>query len=71
MSRVAIRQAAFDALASPIGSVASAKNLNAKGELHVWLEPNVVNRLTALGGVGESFSDVILRLVEAGDACGL
>ena len=29
---------------------------------YVWLAPNVVNRLRAMRGPGESYSDVILRL---------
>ena len=33
----------------------------------VWLAPNVVNRLRAMRGPGESYSDVILRLVATGD----
>jgi predicted CopG family antitoxin len=34
------------------------------GERFVWLAPGVINRLKAMRGSGESFSDVILRLVE-------
>jgi hypothetical protein len=34
------------------------------GEWLVWLERSVVNRLRALRGPGESYSDVILRLIE-------
>ena len=34
------------------------------GQCFVWLEPEVVNRLRAMRGPGESYSDVILRLVE-------
>ena len=32
-----------------------------KGEVRIWLEPRVVDKLTALRGKGESYSDVILR----------
>jgi hypothetical protein len=32
----------------------------AKGDVHIWLEPHVVNQLRRLRGPGESFSDVIL-----------
>jgi hypothetical protein len=73
MIKIAITVGAFDALAStlPIGSVASAKNFDAKGEFHVWLEPAAVDRLRFLRGAGESFSDVILRLVETEGGCGL
>jgi hypothetical protein len=37
---------------------------DANGERLIWLEPHVLNRLRALRGPGESYSDVILRLVE-------
>jgi hypothetical protein len=37
------------------------------GEGYVWLEPNVVNRLGAMRGPGESYSEVIIRIA-AGDA---
>ena len=46
---------------------------NERGERLIWLEPTVVNRLEAMRGPGESYSDVILELVaHAGneaDAC--
>ena len=73
MIKIAITAEAFDALAStlPLGTVAYEKNLDAKGECHVWLEPMVVDRLRFLRGPGESFSDVILRLVETEGGCGL
>jgi hypothetical protein len=32
------------------------------GERLIWLAPNVLNRLRAMRGPGESYSDVILRL---------
>ena len=38
---------------------------NESGERYVWLAPNVVDRLTALRGLGESYSDVILRVAKA------
>jgi hypothetical protein len=64
--RISITLAAFGAIAStlPLGSVSFEQDLNAKGERFVWLAPNVVDRLTAMRERGESFSDVILRLVE-------
>ena len=37
---------------------------NAKGERLVWLETAAVDRLAGLRGPGESYSDVILRLVD-------
>ena len=33
----------------------------------MWLEPNVVDRLMAMRGTGESYSDVIVRLVASGE----
>jgi hypothetical protein len=37
---------------------------DARARQRVWLEPRVVDRLRYLRGPGESYSDVILRLVE-------
>ena len=34
------------------------------GERLIWLEPRIVDKLSALRGPGESYSDVILRLAE-------
>jgi hypothetical protein len=35
---------------------------NERGERYVWLAPNVVDRLAAMRGPQESYSDVILKL---------
>jgi hypothetical protein len=40
-------------------------NRDAGGDLHIWLDPRVLDRLKALRGPGESYSDVILRLAKA------
>jgi hypothetical protein len=66
MVRIAISQAAFDAIAKtlPFGSVGYENKLNERGERLIWLEPGVVDRLWALRGPGESYSDVILRLAK-------
>jgi hypothetical protein len=66
MVRISISQAAFDAVAAtlPLGSMAFEPELNAKGERLVWLEPPVIDRVTAMRQPGESYSDVILRLIE-------
>ena len=68
MIRIAISQAAFDALAStlPLGSVSFENNTNERGERYVWLDRAVVDRLRALRGAGESYSDVILRVAVEG-----
>jgi hypothetical protein len=49
------------------GSVSFENKINGRGERYVWLEPRVVDRLRALRGPGESYSDVILRLAGRGD----
>jgi hypothetical protein len=54
MIRIAISQAAFDAIAGmlpfPLGSVSYENASNAKGERYVWLDPKVVEHLRALRG---------------------
>jgi hypothetical protein len=66
MVRIAISQAAFDAIAETLalGSVGYENATNEKGERLIWLDRSVVDRLRSLRGPSESYSDVILRLVE-------
>ena len=68
MVRIAITEAAFDAITKtlPLGSAGYENKVNEKGERLIWLEPSVVDRLRAMRGPGESYSDVILRLAEEG-----
>ena len=68
MIRIAISEAAFQAIASTmtLGSVGYEAAVGANGERLIWLAPNVVDRLKALRAPGESYSDVILRLAKAG-----
>jgi predicted CopG family antitoxin len=40
------------------------EELSSTGQCFVWFEPPVIDRLTAMRQTGESYSDVILRLVE-------
>jgi hypothetical protein len=65
--RIAINVEAFDAITStlPLGSVGYENKVNEKGERLIWLDHAVVARLRATRGSDESYSDVILRLVEA------
>ncbi len=49
---------------APARIIGYEARLNAKGERLIWVEASVVDRLAALRGPGESYSDVILRLVE-------
>jgi hypothetical protein len=66
MIRIAITAEAFDALAAtlPLGSVSFERHPADDGQRLVWLDRSVVARLRALLRPGESYSDVILRLVE-------
>ena len=64
MVRIAISQAAFDTIARtmPFGSVNFEAGVDDNGERYIWLPRAVVDRLAAMRGPGESYSDVILRL---------
>ena len=66
MIRIAITPAAFEAISAtlPLGSVGFEREPDAKGERQIWVEAAVVDRLAAMRGPGESYSDVIMRLVE-------
>jgi hypothetical protein len=56
MIRIAIGQAAFDAIAAtiPLGSVAVEPALDGKGEVHIWPEERWLDKLKAMRGPGES-----------------
>ena len=64
MVRIAISVEAFEAIARtlPLGSMGYDPQLNEKGERLIWLEAAMVDRLGAMRGPGESYSDVILRI---------
>jgi hypothetical protein len=70
MIRIAITPAAFEAIAAtlPLGSAGYENQTNERGERYATsgLAPNVVDRLTFLRGLGESYSDVIMRLAKQG-----
>ncbi len=68
MIRIAISQAAFEAIAKTLpGSVNYENATNEKGERLVWLEYGVVDRLRSLRGPGEDYSDVSLRIAAEGE----
>jgi hypothetical protein len=68
MVRIAITQAAFDAIVkTPLGSVGYENATNEKGERLIWLERRMLDKLNSYRRAGESYSDVILR-VAAEDA---
>ena len=64
MVRIAISQAAFEAIAStlPLGTVGYENKTNERGEKLIWQDHSVVARLRAMRGPGERYSDVILRI---------
>ena len=63
MVRIAISQRAFDSIVATLPSNVGFENKRAEnGDVYVWLPPDVIAKLTALRGRGQSYSDVILRL---------
>jgi hypothetical protein len=64
MVRMAISQAAFDATCATLalGSVGYENKIDENGQRLIWLDRGVVDRLRSLRGLGESDSDVILRI---------
>ena len=68
MIRIAISAGAFDAIARtlPLGSVGYEAEPDAKGEMHIWIDDRQADKLAAMRGPGESYSDVILRIAGLG-----
>lgn len=65
MIRLAISPAAYRAIAATLASSVGVEPQRApNGDYFIWLDPAVVNRLAAMRGPGESYSDVILRLAK-------
>jgi hypothetical protein len=65
MIRISITAAAFEAIPKlPFGSAVFERDPNGDGEHQIWLARSVVDRLAAMRGPGESYSDVILRLAK-------
>ncbi len=70
MVRIAISQAAFDAICAtlPLGDLGFENATNERGNRLIWLPRDVLAKLNHLRGAGESYSEVILRV--AADAGG-
>jgi hypothetical protein len=68
MVRIAITQAAFEAIAKtlPLGSVGFENKTDEHGQTLIWLDRAVVDRLRSLRGAGESYCHVILRIAATG-----
>ena len=64
MIRIAITEAAFKAIARtlPLGSVGVEPKANEQDKRLIWLEDAMADRLGAMRGPGESFSDAIIRI---------
>jgi hypothetical protein len=66
MIGISISGKAYAAIAATLPAGSVEPEIVPDCEYRVWLPRGVVNRLRALREPGESFSDVILRLVERG-----
>ena len=65
MIRIAISVEAI-ARTLPLGSMGYEAEANERGERLIWLEDAMADRLGAMRGPNENYSDVILRLVKIG-----
>ena len=68
MTRIAITEAAFEALARtlPVGSVAVEPAVDLGDLRYIWIEARWLDRLKSYRREGEDYSDVILRLAGEG-----
>jgi hypothetical protein len=65
MIRITTTTAAFEAIAATLpSSVGVEQNRAPNGDYFIRLDPRYVDRLRAMRGPGESYSDVILRLAK-------
>jgi hypothetical protein len=62
--KIAITDAAYEAIRDtlPVASVGFEPEPDAKGDRSIWLERRALDKLSALRGPGDSYSDVILRI---------
>jgi hypothetical protein len=68
MTRIAISQAAFEAIARtlPFGSVSFENAADEHGLRYIWLEHRWLDRLNSYRRPDDSYSDVILRVAAEG-----
>ena len=64
MISIAITPAAYEAIKATLPDGAP-RSIGPDGQMRIWLDRAVVDRLRALRGPGESYSDVILRVAKA------
>ena len=68
MIRLTITPAAYAVIVATLpASVGFEQNKAPNGDFYVWLEPQYVEQLRAARKLGESFSEVIVRLAEASE----
>jgi hypothetical protein len=64
MFRLQISAAAFSAMCATLpGDVGFENSRAANGDVFIWLPPDVLAKLKAMRGPGDSYSDVIQALV--------
>ena len=66
MIAIPITPQAYEAIRATLPETDDAPPKGADGMIRVWLDRRFVDRLKALRGPGESYSDVILRLAKGG-----
>jgi hypothetical protein len=66
--RISITVEAYEAIATtlPLGNAGYEAQRTENGEVHIWLEERWLDKLAALRGEGEDYSDVIIRLAAEG-----
>jgi hypothetical protein len=65
MIRIALTEATYDAIASTLPKGAARWPMQReRGQCFIQVEAAVVDRLRAMRKPGESYSDIILRLIE-------
>jgi hypothetical protein len=63
MIAIAITPAAYEAIKATLPD-GGPRSVGPDGQMRIWLDHAVVDRLRALRRPGESYSDLILRLAE-------
>jgi hypothetical protein len=64
MVSISITQAAYEAIRSTFLDLPGTPP-GPDGMVKIWLDPKFADRLAAMRGQGDNYSDVILRLAEA------
>jgi hypothetical protein len=64
MTRIAITQAAWEAIAATVDWAAAPPTRSASGKCLIWLPKHIVNTLDGLRRKGEGYSETIMRIVQ-------